>query len=98
MVKKIATSSVIPHEMKPILFERAILPKRYINRLDSMKFEYIKQFCSCVSFPKDLLEDKSQLENLIDSLLLSNSSLPEHFNDLLKVFLFPFEGDSSLGR
>ncbi|MFC0015423.1 MULTISPECIES: hypothetical protein [Allobacillus] len=89
VLDKTSKSSVIPKEMKKILYEKAIIDKSSPNRLTTTKFNYMKEFCSANNIPSWLLRDSSRLESLIDWLLITNFNINSHMKNLLNSFILP---------
>jgi len=84
---KICHSTVIPEEIKNILFEKAIIEEGNNYRLTGTKFNYMKEFCSSNQFPQSLLKNTIELENLINNLLFTNFEITDHMSYLLSSFL-----------
>lgn len=87
VLEKVASSTVIPEEVKKILYKKAIIKQGSDYRLTGKKFDYMKEFCSACALPDTLLENKFNLENLINKLLANNFEIKEHMISLLKSFL-----------
>ena len=95
VLEKICRSTVIPEEVKMILYEKAIMKKGSAYRLTGQKFEYMKEFCSSCHIPISLLKNTSGLQALINKLLFTNFEIKDHMNYLLNSFL-DIEADSFL--
>jgi len=87
IIETIRRSLEIPPEMKPVLYERAILPKGHVRCLDEKKMFLMQQFCSHCHIPEHLLAKLNLLEKLVDELLLTNFKLASHWNRLLTKFI-----------
>jgi len=87
VIESICQSTTIPDEMKNILYERAILSRDKLNRLDGKKFNLMKYFCSECYFPNYLLHDNEKLEALVDELLINMFDLSDHFKQILRAYL-----------
>lgn len=86
VVQNICSSTVIPEEMKIILYEKSVLNKDHIHRLTSEKLKSIKMLCATV-LPFFLLYDAHELEQLIDELLATNFNLEDHMKSLMSSYM-----------
>ncbi|WP_226672086.1 hypothetical protein [Rossellomorea aquimaris] len=86
VLEKIASSIVIPEEVKMILYKKAIIEKGNDFRLTGKKFEYMKEFCSVCILPDALLGNTPGLEIFLDSLIFSNFKIKEHMRSLYNSF------------
>lgn len=86
VLEKIASSIVIPEEVKMILYKKAIIEKGNDFRLTGKKFEYMKEFCSVCVLPDTLLRNTSVLENILDKLISNNFEIKEHMISLFNSF------------
>lgn len=86
VVEKVASNTVIPKQIKTILYKRAVLPKSYGNRLTGKKFEYMKDFFTKEVISGKVLKDERRLERMVDSMLYDNFNLKGHFNNLFNSF------------
>ena len=98
MIENIRNAPDIPSEMKPILYERALLPNEDLHMLDEKKMFLMQQFCANCHIPEHLLERLDLLEQLVDQLLETNFLLTGHWNEFLRKFIsqsrsgYPSEG------
>lgn len=86
VVQNISSSTVIPGEMKIILYEKSILNKDHIHRLTSEKLKMIKMLCD-KGLPFFLLYDAHELEKLINELLATNFNLEDHMKSLMSSYM-----------
>jgi transcriptional regulator with XRE-family HTH domain len=87
VLEKVASSTVIPEELKMVLYKKAIIEQGNDYRLTGKKFDYMKEFCSACALPDTLLKNTSDLENLINKLIPNNFEIKEHMISLLNSFL-----------
>ncbi|MFC3040711.1 hypothetical protein ACFOGI_10670 [Virgibacillus xinjiangensis] len=89
VLEEIARSTVIPEEVKMILYSNAIIEQGNDFRLTGKKLDYMKEFCSVCFFPDTLLKNTSDLdlERLINYLISKNFEIKEHMTSLLDSFL-----------
>ncbi|MFI8577549.1 hypothetical protein ACIGEL_17700 [Rossellomorea aquimaris] len=86
VLEKIASSIVIPEEVKMILYKKAIIDKGNDFRLTGKKFEYMKEFCSVCVLPDTLLRNTPSLEMFLDRLIYSNFKIKDHMRSLFNSF------------
>ncbi|MDV2582203.1 hypothetical protein [Alkalibacillus haloalkaliphilus] len=96
VLEKICSSTVIPEQVKSILYEKAIIKPGNAYRLTGRKFDYMKVFCSSCTIPDALLNNSFALEHLINELLYSNFKIKKHMNSLLSSFLNHERGDKEV--
>ncbi|MFD2639115.1 hypothetical protein [Piscibacillus salipiscarius] len=82
LVERIASSQVIPTEVKDILYEKAILPKQGHHRLTIWKFNLLQKFFRTCSLTNEILNNQKQLKLMIDTLIAENFRIDEHMRNL----------------
>jgi len=87
VLEKIARSTVIPNEVKLLLYEHAIEEKDSADRLNGPKFDLMKTFFSSCHLPDYLLMDHLKLKQLVNQLIVTNFELESHMINLLDSFL-----------
>ncbi|MFD2762039.1 hypothetical protein [Lentibacillus juripiscarius] len=87
VLEKIARSTVIPNEVKFLLYEHAIEEKDSAYKLTGPKFDLMKTFFSSCHLPDYFLADPARLKQLINQLIVTNFGLEKRMMKLLDSFL-----------